>query len=388
MNPPENLEKKFHEVFAHAPEKAARAPGRVNLIGEHIDYNGGLVMPVAINREVQVLGRARTDSRFRFYSTKYDEIFETEKPYKKTEDPFWINYPVAVLNELEKNGISLQGLDLLVSSDVPVGSGLSSSAAIEVSTAMLVLALTGDKIDSLHAALLCQRAENQFVGVQCGLMDQAASACCEKGKVTLLDCSVPACKNIPFPEECLSIVVAHCGVSRGLAESEYNARRAQCNEALGKVNFLSGRNFSNLCEVPGELFLRYADQLPEVPRRRARHVISETCRVHDFIQALEAANLQKLGDILNDGHESLRTDYEVSSPQLDELTALCRDFDGVYGSRLTGAGFGGCTVTLVEPGREEGLLAHLEKQYYQKNSLKALCFACRPEDGAGVLELA
>jgi len=372
----------FEQTFGDKPQALSRAPGRVNLIGEHTDYNGGPVLPIALKQEICAAGRLRADRIVRIASLQFGDRYEGTLPAQRTNQPAWANYCLGVLAEYEKIDSHLPGLDLGIDGNVPLGSGLSSSAAIEVATAQLLAALLGRPMEPLDLALLCQRAENQFVGVNCGLMDQAASACCREDHALLLDCSTPAYRRVPFPHDRLTVVVAHSGVRRGLSESAYNERRSQCEQALEEINRLARADSPNLSSVPIEIFQQTADRLPEVLRRRSRHIITETARVFAAVERLEQNDSVSLGRLLNESHFSLRDDYAVSCPELDELSGLCRGFQGVYGSRLTGAGFGGCTVTLVAPDRASALLDHLKSVYYKPKQLEPLAFSTHPASGA------
>ncbi len=383
-----SLIEQFQRVMGKRAEFVARAPGRVNLIGEHIDYNGGPVLPMALQREVRIAAaRRRADRRVRLFSVGFDTHYEGALPAVRSEQAAWANYVLGVVDEFEKQGAQVPGFDALVDSSVPIGSGLSSSAALEVATGILLTALLDVAVEPLELALLCQRAENQFVGVQCGLMDQASSACCRQGQALLLDCSVPSCEQVTFPGERLTVVVAHSGVRRGLSASAYNERRSQCEQALEFVNQAAATPYSNLCAVPGDVFQRVSDGLPEVLLRRSRHVLSETTRVRSFVAALQDGQVDELGRLLDESHFSLRDDYEVSCPELDELTERCRRFEGVLGSRLTGAGFGGCSVTLVQPAQADTLIEYLREEYYEPRKIDSLVFTSQPAAGAVVFRL-
>lgn len=374
----------FQEQYGSAPGAIVRAPGRVNLIGEHIDYNGGPVLPIAIDRHFLVAGKKREDRTIRLRSLQEKVPYEGSLPVQGKQSPAWANYPLGVIHEFQKRGKNMPGMDVLITSDVPLGSGLSSSAAFEVATACLLLELSGESMPRLDLARLCQRAENQFVGVNCGLMDQAASACCKSGHAMLLDCATPSCSWRPMPDA--AVVVAHCGVRRGLSASAYNERRSQCEESLRIINQKTGRNYPNLCSVPVDLLPDLPHYLDDIHLRRTRHVIGETDRVQKAIDFFQQGKNAEAGEALNQSHYSLRDDYEVSCTELDELTEMCRGFDGVYGSRLTGAGFGGCTVTLADPVKAESLVDYLKGKYYRARNLDPVVFVTRAADGAGTVE--
>ncbi len=373
----------FYQQYGSQPETVVRAPGRVNLIGEHIDYNGGPVLPIAIDKHFLIAGKKRNDQTIRMRSLQESRIYEGTLPVQGKVKPDWANYPLGVIHEMQKLNKSVPGFDALITSDVPLGSGLSSSAAFEVATAYLLLELMGDAMPRLDLARLCQRAENKFVGVNCGLMDQAASACCKANHALLLDCATPACYWHPLPDA--AVLVAHCGVRRGLSDSAYNERRSQCEESLRIINEKMGKNYPNLCSVPVELLPECPRYLDDIHLRRTRHVIGETDRVQKVIDFFQQGENAKAGELLNQSHYSLRDDYEVSCDELDNLSELCRGFEGVYGSRLTGAGFGGCTVTLVEPNRADSLVDFLQARYYGVKGITPVVFVTRAAEGAGAI---
>jgi galactokinase len=252
-------------------------------------------------------------------------------------------------------------------------------------TAEILKAAAEVDLSPMETALLAQRAENRFVGVSCGLMDQAASACTLRSKLLLLDCGSRVYEQVDFPSDSITVVIAHSGVRRGLSASAYNQRRSECDEALKLINLGSGESYSNLCSVPREVFEAKAKSLSKILVRRARHVIGETERVHRAVEFLRTGHPEGAGELLNESHFSLRDDYEDSCPELDALTELCRGFAGVYGSRLTGAGFGGCTVTLVCPERAKELIEMLRWDYYEERGLEPLAFASLPAQGAEVV---
>ncbi len=374
--------KMFKKLFGNEPDIISKAPARVNFIGEHIDYNGGLVLPIAINKHITTGIKKRKDKIFRFISSEYPEEYSGELSKCKVESAFWVNYCFGVIQELAKYFQIENGFDVLVESNIPSGSGLSSSAAIEVAFANALIESYSQKIDKLEIAKLCQRAENIFVGVNCGLMDQAASACCIEDHALLLDCSIPSYSHINFklPDE-LSILVAHTGLPRKLSSSAYNQRRKECDNALNMINNLSGNKYNNLCEIPVSDFRDLETNLPEILNRRARHSISEQKRVRQICESFSMQDWNLIGDILNQSHYSLRDDFEVSCRELDELTGLLRKNKNVYGSRLTGAGFGGCTVSLINTNAFEELSEILNKHYYSKNNFKALFFTTAAKNG-------
>lgn len=380
-----SIQKKFKEIFGENPEVVVRAPGRVNLIGEHIDYNGGPVLPMAINKGIIIAGARRNDNKLRITSLHTNNEYLGELPVKYSEDKNWANYCLGVIHELSGKYTEIPGFNALIYSDIPTGAGLSSSAALEVATAKLILAFIGEDMSPLDIALLSQRAENRFVGVNCGLMDQASSACAVADHALLLDCAVPEYSQVKFPADKLTVMIAHSGVKRGLTSSAYNERRSQCDESLKLINEYSGDNYPNLSAVPYEAYRRVAERLPAVLQDRSRHVIRETERVQFAVDMFINEDLDGVGCMLNESHYSLRDKYEVSCEELDILTDLARNFSGVYGSRLTGAGFGGCTVTLVHPDEADDLMDYLMRNYYTPRRIDIVPFVSTPAQGAEII---
>ncbi len=365
-----------------------RAPGRVNLIGEHTDYNGGFVLPVAIQlatraRVMPIAGR-RIIACSSNYEDRAEILLDDPAPSRSGG---WSDYVRGVALELDRRfdlsaqaGCAvvrdlkvLRGAILEISSDIPIGAGLSSSAALEVSTALALLANSGLSLDRTQLALLCQRAENDFVGARCGIMDQFVSCHGRAGHAILLDCRSLDASYVPIPNN-VTIVVCNTMTRHSLASNEYNVRRAQCEEAsrmLGK----SLRD-ATLTDLDGE-------PLDPLIYRRARHVISENQRVLDAADALRAGDASRFGELMIQSHHSLRDDYEVSSTELDAMVTIATDLPGVYGARMTGGGFGGCTVNLVESVHAESFANEIAKGYRGKTGLDPEVYLCEPSDGAG-----
>lgn len=393
----EKLITTFSRYFEQEPERWAYAPGRANVIGEHTDYYGGHVLPIAIPYGVRVLAARRPDSTLRINSMQMDmghcgPLLHERPPGAEKE---WFYYPLAVLWALSQEGEELPGLNLLYDGDVPVASGLSSSAAMLVATATALQPLCRVQRDPLQIAILCRKAENEFVGVNCGLMDQAASACCQAGHALLLDCAVPEYTQVPVSlAGTARFLVAHSGSARSLSSSAYNERRAQGEAAFRKIRLFAelpeeinpSGMLPTLCSVPVELLEEARRELSKIEYRRARHAISEEKRVQDAVQALTSGDVVKLGELLCETQDSLRDDYDVSSDELNALTEFLIGLPGVFGSRLTGAGFGGCTISLVADGAAEEVLAALRRDFYakrfpgQEGELPA--FYVLPQDGA------
>lgn len=387
---PERLRQTFRDEFGAEPEVIARAPGRVNLIGEHTDYNDGFVLPVAIDREVRVAARRRSDGEVRLFAasfgrrSRFDIADIGHDPRER-----WSHYERGVAVMLQGAGYALGGFDAVVEGEVPSGAGLSSSAAVEVATATALKALFEIDLDPVRLALLCQKAENEFVGVACGIMDQFISALGREGHALFLDCRSLETRHVPVGATGSSaggvqIVVADTAVKRGLVDSEYNQRRAECQEA---VRLLGERlpGIAALRDVSPEDFIRYGEALPPVVRRRARHVVTEDARVLESVAALSAGDLATFGRLMHQSHVSLRDDYEVTVPQLDVMVEAALAVPGVLGSRMTGAGFGGCTVSLVEDGAVERFLSEVPAAYRSQTGLEPRVYPCRVVDGARLL---
>ena len=375
----------------HAVPFTVIAPGRVNLIGEHVDYNDGLVLPMALSLSTRLKLRARNDRVVKLFAPGFGHAeFSLDSIEKQSS---WIDYVAGVAQQLQQNGLALDGFEGVVESSVPTASGLSSSAALEVGSARAFLHIAEQKMEPLPVARLCQKAENEFVGVNCGIMDQAAVAACTRGHALLLDCRDLSTRHIPFdlnayaPGYC--IVVIDSSAPRELASSAYNERRAQCEAGLETLRkYLPG--LSSLRDVsPQDLerfgSARYGNELAPVVLKRVRHVVTEIARVQEAVQVLEAGNLARFGALMNASHDSLRDDYEVSSRELDTLVDECRAFPGVLGSRMTGAGFGGCTVTLIERAQAENLAREIGPKYLAATGRHAKAYICEPEAGAHVV---
>ncbi|MGC9349103.1 MAG: galactokinase [Anaerolineae bacterium] len=370
----------FYARFQRRPEGIFRAPGRVNLIGEHTDYNDGFVLPVAVDRAAWLAASPREDgwATVRALDMKNDEqTFTVDRV--PPSDGGWSDYPKGVVWTLLEDNFKLKGLDAVLTSDVPVGAGMSSSAALEVVFGYAWMTFSGFELDLPDLALLCQRAENQYVGVNCGIMDQMISACGKADHAMMLDTRSLERTYYPMPEG-IAIVVADSMVRRALTGSEYNVRRAQCEQAVSILqNHLP--DIQALRDVSVESLERFRAELPDVVYRRARHVITENDRVLKVTQELESGNIERVGEMLVEGHHSLRDDYEVSIPELDTLVEAAVEVDGCYGARLTGAGFGGCIIALVAEDVVPEIETHLTEVYEAVHDKKPTVYVTRPADG-------
>lgn len=374
----------FERRFGREPQIIARAPGRVNLIGEHTDYNDGFVLPVAIDCQVLVAAAPRPDRTVHLYALDFEaqSSFSLED-IQHDEEQGWSNYQRGVGWALQEEGLDLMGLEAVITSDVPIGSGLSSSAAIEVSIATAWKLLSGFELDPVRLALLCQKAENEFVGANCGIMDQFISVLGQRDHALLVDCRSLDYQLVPVPRGA-AIVVADTMKRRGLVDSEYNARRRECEEGVQLLReHISG--VRALRDVTPQQFAQHAERLPPVIRRRCRHVIEENARVEGAVVALDVGDLASFGELMIASHRSLRDDYEVSCRELDVMMEAALKVEGVYGSRMTGAGFGGCTVSLV---REKAVLDFRERvaaEYEAIVGVQPQIYVCRASDGAGAV---
>ena len=378
----------FLQDFRANPKAVAIAPGRVNLIGEHTDYNDGFVLPVALNRDIQVVFRPREDGRVRIHALDFDswKEFDLARLEREPKD-LWINYVKGVAWALQEKGLALGGLEGVISGNVPRGSGLSSSAALEVACATAFLAASGlqDALTGPELALACQRAENEFVGVACGIMDQFISVLGAADHALFIDCRTLDYQRVPFPEEA-SLVIGNTKASRSLASSAYNQRRQECETGVAILRrFLPG--IQALRDVSSQELEALKEHLPPVIYRRCRHVVTENERVLATVQALEQGDLARVGRLMDASHASLRDDYQVSSPALDAMVAAMHQGPGCYGARLTGAGFGGCAVALVARGQEEAVRQAIYQGYSQAMNVWPEVYISRPSPGARVIDL-
>src|SRR5689334_2034014 len=358
-----------------------RAPGRVNLIGEHTDYNDGFVMPAAINLSVFATLWPRDDRRLQIKSDRFDDEieFDLDQPNRKSKH-HWSDYAVGVAVMLERAGHRLRGARLELRGEVPLGSGLSSSAAVEVATACALVANSNLIIDRRELALLCQRAENEYVGARVGIMDQFVSLFGKEQKALLLDCRSLDYKLLPLPDT-VNLVICNTMVKHALAASAYNERRAQCEAGVKHLaQFLP--NVRALRDVTLAQLEEYGRDLPEVVYRRCRHVITENTRVLAAAEALERGDLHRFGELMRGSHFSLRDDYQVSSTELDLMVELAYLSDGVYGARMTGGGFGGCTVNIVDVPYVEQFTSFIARQYEHSTNLKPEIYVCEASNGA------
>lgn len=381
----------FRKTWSTTPDVVSIAPGRVNLIGEHTDYSGGFVLPVAIDRHIVVAAKRTDDSEVTGHSVDFDTGAECPAGYYDPEHPVeWFRYVAGVLSELERAGYSVPGFCFSVGGDIPMGAGLSSSAALEVAVLTAIEGLLGARMDDREAALLCQRAENDFVGMNCGIMDQFISRKGRRDHALLIDCADLSSELIDANLPGNSWLVIDSGKRRGLLDSEYNQRRSECERALGDARTLfPGRDIRNLRDIS-------RDALPELKRvcddnvyRRLRHVVTENERVLKAVDALRRQDADAVGRLLYQSHESLRDDFEVSCEELDDIVETLSQTAGVTGARLTGAGFGGSIVALVRTNAIQAIVELIEKHDITKVKIgeaETRVFPINIDDGARLLE--
>ncbi|UJF33564.1 galactokinase [Paenibacillus hexagrammi] len=374
------LKQKFLEIYGEsaAPIAAFHAPGRVNLIGEHTDYNGGYVFPAALTFGTTMLARPREDQSIGFASTNMKlrkQISIADIAY--TEEDDWINYPKGIVRHLQLEGFPVtKGYDLLFHGEIPNGAGLSSSASIEVVTAYGLMTLEGYPTDTVKIALLAQKTENQFVGVNCGIMDQFAVANGKKDHAILLMCDTLEYSHVPFQSGSYKLVIGNTNKRRGLVDSAYNERRSQCEQAVVDLQ-KQFPDITLLGQISLAQFNEYKHLITdETVRRRAQHVVEEIDRVLQSIEVLKANNLEAFGKLMIGSHDSLRDLYEVTGAELDAMVAAALKVPGVLGARMTGAGFGGCTVSLVHEDSVQTFIDQVGKEYTEQTGLVPSFYVC------------
>lgn len=389
----------FQDAVAYGgPPGAAWAPGRVNLIGEHTDYTAGYVLPLAVDRVVAFAGRSRLDLQVRLWSAHFKEwasfsLADLPASFERQREqvPAWARYVLAVAAELCQVGLRLTGFDAVLQGDVPVGGGMSSSAALEVAALQACQLFARDPgpssapLPPLQAAQLCQQAEWRASGVHCGILDQAAACLGRPAQAVLLDCRSLSYRYLPFVFPQIALVVIDSGVRRELATSAYNERRQQCEQAAHLLSVQAGRPLASLREVTPEIFLRYASALPALLRKRAGYVLAENQRVLQAATSLEQHDLPGMGALLWQTHSGLRDEYEVSCVEMDTLVELARGVPGVLGARMMGGGFGGCTLNLVRVEAVAALSQAVQEQYPARTGRSASLDVCQAAGGAAAL---
>ena len=386
---PIEVRREFEQAYGRTP-RLYQAPGRVNLIGEHTDYNDGFVLPVAIDLRTTIAVAPRRDRRLQLHSLNFGESVDFvlpenfERPVRSQPMGHWSDYVCGVAVSLERAGCRLQGADLMIHGAVPIGSGLSSSAALEVAAGLALLESAGHTLPGSELARLCQRAENDYVGMRCGIMDQFASSCGRAGHAILLDCRSLEHRLLAVPD--VQVVVCNTMIRHRLAGGEYNQRRAECEEALRLLRD-TAPDVGALRDVSMELLQAQRRRMPQVVYRRALHVVSENLRVLEAAAALDRRDLATFGRLLGESHCSLRDDFEVSCDELDLMVRLAAGVEGVFGARMTGGGFGGCTVNLVRTDCVDSFGRLVTDGYRRATSLTPEIYVCRAADGAGPVDL-
>ncbi|WP_261858038.1 galactokinase [Photobacterium sanguinicancri] len=378
-----NVKTSFEQVLGYAPSHIIQAPGRVNLIGEHTDYNDGFVLPCAINYQTVVAAAKREDNLVRVVSVDYGNAvdeFDLTQDITFQQDKMWANYIRGVVKCLMERGFTFSGADISVSGNVPQGAGLSSSAALEVVIGQTFKVLYNLEISQAEVALNGQQAENEFVGCNCGIMDQLISAEGRENHALLIDCRSLETVPVSMPED-MSVVIINSNKKRGLVDSEYNTRRAQCEEAARIFGVPALR------DVSIEAFEAKAAELDEMVAKRARHVITENDRTERAARALIAHDMKLMGELMAQSHASMRDDFEITVFEVDALVDMVKNVIGDKGGvRMTGGGFGGCIVALVPPALVDEVTATIEANYEAKTGLKASIYVCQAKDGASLVE--
>lgn len=379
------IEKAWHQHFGEesAQVKVVQAPGRVNVLGEHTDYNEGFVFPAAIDKYINMAGGLREDREVRIYSVDLHEeaAFSLDNIVRNEAQP-WVNYLTGVMQLVEGRGHTLRGMNLAVAGNIPLGAGLSSSAALEMATAYMLQALHGFALPPMETVRLCQRTENEFVGVNCGIMDQYISCLGQAGHALLIDCRSLDYTSVPLLESGVKLVITNSKVKHNLIDSAYNQRRQECEEAVAFFTRTTGEEKRSLRDVTLDEFKAHREAMPEALRKRTEHVINENQRVLDGVEALRKGDLSQFGALMYQSHFSLKDLYEVSCRELDILVMTSRMVEGVYGSRMTGGGFGGCMVSLARAEVVETLITYVEEKYRAKTGITPEFYICDVVDGA------
>lgn len=380
MSLKENTQSLFAEIFGYPATHTIQAPGRVNLIGEHTDYNDGFVLPCAIDYQTVISCAARNDRLIRVIAADYDnqtDEFSLDAPIVTHDSQQWANYVRGVVKHLLKRDSSFGGADLVISGNVPQGAGLSSSASLEVAVGTVFQQLYHLPLDGAQIALNGQEAENQFVGCNCGIMDQLISALGKKDHALLIDCRTLGTKAVSMPEG-VAIVIINSNFKRTLVGSEYNTRRQQCE---------TGARFFQqpaLRDVSLEAFNAVANELDPLVAKRVRHVLTENARTVEAASALEKGDLQRMGQLMAESHASMRDDFEITVPQIDTLVDIVKATIGEQGGvRMTGGGFGGCVVALIPQALVPAVQQAVAEQYEAKTCIKETFYVCKPSQGAG-----
>ncbi len=383
-----SVAEQFANTYGRKPRWMAAAPGRVNVIGEHTDYNDGFVLPMAIDRYT-VIAAAPSDgkaNRIQLRSTAGGAPAEIDltRPFHAAEKGTWFNYPLGVIAGFAARGLNPGPFEALIHSTVPLGGGLSSSAALEVSTATLLESITGKQLDPVDKALLSQKAEHEYAGMPCGIMDQFISVMGKKDQLLLLDCRSRKTELVPMSDPSIELLITNTNVKHELTGGEYAKRRAQCEQAAKALGV------SSLRDADAVKLEQTRSKMDDTVYRRAKHVISEIERTLHAAEGVRASNWPTVGQLMYASHSSLRDDYEVSCPELDAVVAIAQSIGvkgGVFGCRMTGGGFGGCTVALVQADQVSAISERLSAEYEKRTRIKPTLFVSRPAAGAMVLKV-
>jgi galactokinase len=374
----QNVIELFQRVFGEAPKWVVRAPGRVNLIGEHTDYNDGFVMPLAIDRAIWIAARPRQGNTVRAHSADYNETLEFSLDGLKHQKAGWLEYLKGTAWSLQDAGYKLSAFEGVVTGDVPRGAGLSSSAALEMATARAFCQASAFPWEPAKIAKLGQRAENKWVGVNCGIMDQLISACGRVNHAVLIDCRSLDMEAVPFPPGS-AVVVLDTATRRGLVDSAYNERRASCEAAAAAFGVKALR------DVSSEMLGLQGDKLDPIQKKRARHVVTEDERTVQAADAMRRGDAVRLGKLMVESHVSLRDDYEVCNDALNVMVDCANAHKACYGARMTGAGFGGCAVALIRAEAADDFVKSTSAAYQQKTGNEPMVYVCQATDGAAVV---
>ncbi|QNN24982.1 galactokinase [Planctomycetales bacterium ZRK34] len=385
-DPVAQAQARYRQIYNNEPRWVVAAPGRVNLIGEHTDYNGGFVLPMAIERRTVLAAGPSSDRNITLHSSRMSEpaTFELVDPLPKGE-PTWTNYVRGVIAGAQQRGVKCDPFHAVVESSVPMGGALSSSAALELATATLIEAMTGHRFDPLDKVLMCQKAEHDYAGMPCGIMDQYISAKGQPGHALLIDCMSNEAKQVPLDDPDIAVLIANTNVKHELTGSEYPTRRKQCETAAAAM----GKSL--LRKATMQDLLAVQESIDEVVFRRARHVITEDERTVAAAAAMGKRDWARVGQLMYESHRSMRDDFEISCSELDvmvELAEAIGDKGGVFGSRMTGGGFGGCTVSLVKADQAQAISDRMAAEYQQRTGIEPTLFVSRPAGGATIVTAA
>lgn len=383
MNISESFRKKFKELFDEDP-LLVRSPGRVNLIGEHTDYNLGFVLPAAIDKAIYFAIAPRSDNCAKLFAVDMNDSFEFTIDKLHKSEKGWPNYLMGVVDQLNKRGYKTNGFNCVFGGDIPLGAGLSSSAALEAGLAFALNNIFDLRIDKLSLVKLSQKAENEFVGVNCGIMDQYINIFGKSGSALRIDCRSLEYEHFPFDYKNISIVLFNTNVSHSLASSEYNQRRRECGEAVEIIK-KEFPQIQSLRDVSSEILAEYKKKLDPVIYNRCKYVVEENSRLLSACDALKVHDLKTFGSLMYQTHEGLSNDYEVSCKELDFLVELTKDIPEVYGSRMMGGGFGGCTINLIENNAIESVSKTITKMYKQEFNLEAKTYVTKISGGTSIV---